>query len=234
MSFVWATVTHPGLVRPNNQDTAHPEASGRSDGPVVLMVADGMGGHVAGEVASRVAVDAALERTGSTVERLSAGNEAVLANARENPELAGMGTTMTLVELKDGNVAEFAHVGDSRAYLSREGELRQLTTDHTVVAEYVASGALSPEEAAVHPQRSALTRAVGLGDELEVDSFQERLEPGDRLLLCSDGVNAMITDDDIGQALGAGSAEEAAWDLVERANRAGGYDNITVVVVDVL
>jgi protein phosphatase len=141
---------------------------------------------------------------------------------------------MTLFELGEDAVAHFAHVGDSRAYLLRGGTLTQLTEDHTVVNMYLRTGAIAPEEAATHPQRSLITRAVGLTPDLDVDTGNLALEPGDRLLLCSDGVNGMIDDDVIADALSVETAEEAAWLLVERANLAGGHDNITALVVDVV
>lgn len=233
MNYQWAAATHQGRVRTHNEDAVYPPTSGRGEGPVLLMVADGMGGHVAGDVASRVAVEAATESEGTPTERVEAANRAILDEVQRRPELAGMGTTLTLVELDTDGLARFAHVGDSRAYLLREGRLRQLTTDHTVVNEYVQAGKISAEEAATHPQRSMLTRALGLVPVVQVDAFEEPLRPGDRLLLCSDGVSSMIDDDDIAHALQRRVPEEAAWDLVERANRAGGLDNATALVVDV-
>ncbi|MEX0757778.1 MAG: SpoIIE family protein phosphatase, partial [Acidimicrobiia bacterium] len=159
----------------------------------------------------------------------------ILDEVERRPELRGMGTTMTLFELgtEDG-LAQFAHVGDSRAYLWRAGELTQLTEDHTVVNMYLRTGAISPDEVANHPQRSLITRAVGLTPDLDVDTGNMTLEPGDRLLLCSDGVNSMIDDTQVAEALTAETAEEAVWLLVEKANLAGGHDNITALVVDVV
>lgn len=234
MRYQWASATHTGLVRSNNEDSLYPTTSGSSDDKVLLIVADGMGGHVAGEVASRIAVDTAVDIVGPPGRKVMGANHAILLEVAENQELAGMGTTMTALELGEDRVGRFAHVGDSRAYLWRDGELRQLTTDHTVAAEYVAAGKLSPEEAVNHPQRNMITRALGLTQNLIVDEFEEPLRPGDRFLLCSDGVNAMLTDEEIADQLAADSAEEAAWGLVEAANRAGGHDNITAVVADVL
>ena len=233
MRCQWACATHTGLVRSNNEDAVFPDSSGSSEGPALLMVADGMGGHIAGEVASRIAVETARDIVGSPGRRVLGANNAILLEVSEHPDLAGMGTTMTLVELGADGMARFAHVGDSRAYLLREGSLRQLTEDHTVAAEYVAAGRLSPEEAMNHPQRNMITRALGLTQNLLVDEFEEPLMPGDRYLLCSDGVNAMINDREIAERLAADSAEEAAWGLVEAANAAGGHDNITVLVIDV-
>lgn len=233
MNYQWAAATHRGRVRAHNEDAVYPESAGRGAGPAVLMVADGMGGHVAGDIASRTAITVAAETDGTPAERVEAANRAILDEVAHRPELAGMGTTLTLVELGADGVARFAHVGDSRAYLLRDGRLRQLSTDHTVVAEYVQAGKLTAEEAATHPQRSMLTRALGLVPVLEVDTFEEPLQPGDRLLLCSDGVSSMIDDEQIADALRATTPEEAAWELVERANQAGGLDNITALIADV-
>jgi protein phosphatase len=193
-----------------------------------------MGGAVAGEVASSMAVDAARSSDRDIADRVRDANRAILDEVERRPELRGMGTTMTLFELGEDAVAHFAHVGDSRAYLLRGGTLTQLTEDHTVVNMYLRTGAIAPEEAATHPQRSLITRAVGLTPDLDVDTGNLALEPGDRLLLCSDGVNGMIDDDVIADALSVETAEEAAWLLVERANLAGGHDNITALVVDVV
>ena len=233
MKFQWASATHTGLVRSNNQDSLHPTSAGSSEESTLLMVADGMGGHVAGEVASRIAVDTAKEIVGTPGMRVVGANNAILLEVADNQELAGMGTTLTLVEMGDDGVGRFAHVGDSRAYRFRNGVLEQLTDDHTVVAEYIAAGKIRPEDAATHPQRNMITRALGLTQNLVVDEFEEPLEDGDRFLLCSDGVNSMLDTDQIARLLASGTAEEAAWSLVEAANAAGGHDNISVLVVDV-
>lgn len=233
MRYQWACATHTGLVRSNNEDALYPDTSGSTEGTALLMVADGMGGHIAGEVASRIAVETARDIVGNPGRRVLGANNAILLEVAQHPDLAGMGTTMTLVEMGEDGVGQFAHVGDSRAYLLRDGILRQLTEDHTVAAEYVAAGRLSPEEAMTHPQRNMITRALGLTQNLLVDEFEEPLMPGDRYLLCSDGVNSMLTDEEIADQLAADTPEEAAWALVEAANAAGGHDNITVLVIDV-
>lgn len=233
MRYQWASATHTGLVRSNNEDALFPDTSGSTEGTALLMVADGMGGHIAGEVASRIAVETARDIVGNPGRRVLGANNAILLEVASHPDLAGMGTTMTLVEMGEDGVGQFAHVGDSRAYLLRDGILRQLTEDHTVAAEYVAAGRLSPEEAMTHPQRNMITRALGLTQNLLVDEFEEPLIPGDRYLLCSDGVNSMLTDEEIADQLAADTPEEAAWALVEAANAAGGHDNITVLVIDV-
>ena len=232
MTLIWATGTHQGRVRDNNQDSVYPASDGRTDGILLIGVADGMGGHVAGEVASRTALEAAVAMTEvSPAERILVGNTAVVAATEESPKLRGMGTTVTLAEVHPDGRVIIGHVGDSRAYLLHDGGLRRVTTDHTVVAEFVASGKITEEAAAVHPQRSILTRAVGVTRDLTVDEVLERLMPGDRLLLCSDGLTAMVSDESIRRSLTEHSLEEAVWDLIEQANHAGGHDNITVAIV---
>lgn len=235
MKYTYATGTHQGRVRDTNQDTVHPDSGGSSDGQLLIAVADGMGGHSGGEVASRDAMDAAIHLAGDEPgvdERILAANEAVLSHARADWNLAGMGTTMTLAALAADGVLQIGHVGDSRAYLLRGGILTQITEDHTFVAEQVRAGRLDPEAARTHPRRSMLTRAVGLATEITVDVIEERLQPGDRLLLCSDGLSGMVIDASIRDLLGAGTPEEAVWALIEAANQAGGHDNISVAIVE--
>ncbi len=234
MNVIWAVASHKGRIRTNNEDSAYPRTSGRSGDPVVLMVADGMGGHVAGEVASRLAVEAAAEEVTGAEGRIHSANRAILEAVEEKPSLAGMGTTLTLVEFDPPQFLHFAHIGDSRAYLLRAGELGRLTTDHTVMEEYLKAGSITPEEVANHPQRSMLTRALGLTPDIDVDTFDLAGVAGDRILLCSDGVSSMLGDDQIERHLKAATAEEAAWALVEEANRAGGHDNITALVFDLV
>jgi serine/threonine protein phosphatase PrpC len=234
MKYVWGSATHQGMVRQNNEDALYPDRSGESDGPAVLMVADGMGGHIAGEVASRLAINAAASSNLDPGDRVAAANRAIREEVARQPDLQGMGTTLTLVELTAGGIGRFGHVGDSRAYLLRHGELKQLTEDHTVAAEYVALGQISAEEANDHPQSHMLTRCLGLTRFVNVDEFDLELEAGDRLLLCSDGLNSMVASDGILESLAGGTAEEAAWKLVEVANKAGGHDNTSVIVIDVL
>lgn len=234
MRYLWGAATHKGMVRQNNEDSLYPETSGESNGPATLVVADGMGGHVAGEVASRLAVNAAASNMLLPSDRVAAGNRAIREEVAREPDLEGMGTTMTLVSLGEDGSATFAHVGDSRAYLYRAGELRQLTEDHTIAAEYVAQGEISAEEAASHPQRHILTRTLGLSRFVNIDEIQIALEPEDRILLCSDGLNEMVSDDAIAAAMDGGTVDDVAWKLIEMANEAGGVDNITVIVVDAL
>jgi protein phosphatase len=237
MNYSWASATHIGHVRETNEDTVFPHEDGSGPGPVVIAVADGMGGAAAGEIASGLAVAAATAAPPSDQDlskRITAGNQAVLDAVERDQGLVGMGTTLTMVVLDAEGVAHFGHVGDSRAYLLRGESLRQLTHDHTYVMELVAKGQISPDDAETHPRRHLLTRVIGM-DHVTVDSFDEPLEPGDRLMLCSDGLTGMVDDASIATLLReAASPAEAAWALVEAANAGGGVDNTTVAVVDVL
>lgn len=234
MTFTWATGSHRGRIRTNNEDSVFPAAGGKSDGPLVVAVADGMGGHVGGEVASRLAIEAIAAETDTPIGgRVATANHMILEEVQAKPDLRGMGTTLTVAELTGAGRLTIAHVGDSRAYLLRSGILEQMTSDHTVVAEYVRTGSIRPEDAATHPQRSMLTRALGLYPDLDVDIIETRTRRGDRLMVCSDGLTSMLDHQRIAEVLGMGSPEEAVWTLIEAANQAGGHDNITVAVVDV-
>ena len=231
-----------GRIRPGNEDAL------LADGETGLFaVADGMGGHAAGEVASRVAIEAlrsaariAPVETGpsaSTSARkwlassVEAANRAVYEAARADPRLGGMGTTLTALYIRPP-IACYAHVGDSRMYRLRGGRLQQITRDHTWVQEQVDAGLLSPAQAAVHPQRSVLTRAVGISDAVAVDSADLDVGPGDLFLLASDGLTGMLPDDQIAAVLMNGtSLDGIADDLIREANARGGVDNITVVLV---
>jgi serine/threonine protein phosphatase PrpC len=235
VKFLWSTATHQGRVRDNNEDSIHPLSAGKTEQPLLVVVADGMGGHVGGEVASALAIGHATGDADATPEeRVVAANAAIMAAVLDDPHLAGMGTTITLAQLQPDGVVTVAHVGDSRAYVLRDDGLRRITTDHSVVEMYLAAGTITPEEAKRHPQRGMLTRALGLGDEVEVDIHEERLEIGDRFMVCSDGLSSMIDEDVMAEILTEGTPEEAVWSLVDAANSAGGFDNISVIVVDFL
>lgn len=235
MRYVWATASHQGRVRGRNEDAVYPEASGASDSAILVGVADGMGGAIAGNVASSTALEAATKNDAESevtvVERIVAGNDELLGEIARNPELRGMGTTLTLGLFNPNGTLEVGHVGDSRAYLIRSGELKLLTTDHTVVAELVAMGHLDPADAERHPQRHLLTRALGLGPVL-VDYETIDLADGDRVLFCSDGLTSMLSDERIVEVATGEEVEPAVWALVEAANTAGGVDNISVAIVD--
>jgi PPM family protein phosphatase len=207
----------------------------------LFVVADGMGGHVAGDVASSTAVGVISEESRSAemgdpdslIAILRRANSVIFQKARSDPSLRGMGTTCTLLTIQDSH-AHLAHVGDSRAYLLRAGELSQLTEDHTLVGRMVEEGRLSAEEARYHPQRNIITRVLGVDSDVEVDVLSLDLVPDDRLLLCSDGLTAMLDADAIKQTLQSERDAQAAADrLVELANEAGGEDNVTVLVIHV-
>ena len=229
--------TDVGRVRTNNQDQLLVT-------PELFAVADGMGGHAAGEVASLTAVEAlraAYGRTGGTEGLLAAAHQAnrsVWEQAQGDPDLHGMGTTLVAVALvnEDGeNRLAIVNVGDSRVYLLRQGELEQLTTDHSLVQELVDDGQLSEVEATVHPQRHVLTRALGVDSEVNVDLLQLLPMKDDRLLLCSDGLPRELSDAQVASILRRlADPKEAAAELVAAANDRGGNDNVTVVVVDVV
>lgn len=235
MTLTWASVTHVGRVRDHNEDSVWPRpGSGEAVDRLVAAVADGMGGHAAGEIASRTAIEAATSVGGAASMRVHAANMAVIDTAARQPRLAGMGTTLTLAVIEADGTADIAHVGDSRAYLYTEERLQQITSDHSYVAEMIEAGRLTAEEAEVHPYRSVVTRAIGLDASVDTDTYEVTLVTGDRLLLCSDGVTSMLDDSTIAEILDAHpEPEPAAKALVEAANLAGGADNITAVVVDV-
>ena len=221
--------TDIGRVREHNEDGYLAEAP-------VFAVADGMGGHRGGEVASRVALerlDEAHRRGGIPLpEAVREANRAVLDRAEGDDELSGMGTTITAL-LSRGDGIELAHVGDSRAYLLRGGELQQLTEDHTLVHRMVLEGKLTEDEARIHPHRSILTRALGVEPNVEVDGASLDIRPGDRVLLCSDGLTSMVDDEVIVELLGSTpDPRQASLALVDAANAAGGNDNITALVLD--
>ena len=222
--------TDTGRQRRDNEDSAYAR-------PPVFVVADGMGGAQAGEVASRMAVEtfqSELPVEGSPEERLvgcaRAANHSIYEVSRRQPELAGMGTTLTAVYVGDHELS-IAHVGDSRAYLFRDAELQRLTQDHSLVGELMRRGKLTEEQAAEHPQRSIITRALGIDPEVEIDTWTYRARAGDVILLCSDGLTSMIGERQIATALRQQSDLDRAGErLIAEANEAGGRDNITVVL----
>ncbi len=226
---IWKTDT--GRQRRDNEDNAFVRAP-------LFVVADGMGGAQAGEVASQLAVEEfqePLPDEGSAEERLidriRAANRRIYDLSRTEHEHAGMGTTLTAVYLDDDDRLAVAHVGDSRAYIFRDGELSGLTQDHSLVAELVRQGKLTEEQAAEHPQRSIITRALGIEGDVEVDTWSYSMRAGDVVLLCSDGLTSMIGEQQIvGILRSETSLDRAADQLIGAANDAGGRDNITVVL----
>ncbi|HEY5091760.1 MAG TPA: PP2C family serine/threonine-protein phosphatase [Acidimicrobiales bacterium] len=232
----FAEATDTGLVRQSNQDAVYVDDS-------LAIVADGMGGHAAGEVASEMTIE--LLRSGfagdQSVEGLynaiNAANISVLNDARENPNHFGMGTTVIAIGLTvDGEGVTsptLCHVGDSRAYQLRDGALRLLTDDHSVAEEWVRMGRLTPEEAAVHPRRHQLTRGVGVEDTIAVDVMSVHALRGDRLLLCSDGLSNELDSDTLARLASAPfTLEESVTQLIEAAKEAGGHDNISAVLLE--
>jgi protein phosphatase len=227
--------THVGRVRSANEDAFHV-------GDSVFAVADGMGGHLAGEVASETALQPVMQLDGRVFadeeEALTAlrqavvdANTHVVTKAAGDPRYSGMGTTLTAVMI-EGLRIHLAHVGDSRAYLLRGDKFSQITDDHTLVQRLVDEGRLTPEQAASHPQRSIITRAIGVEEQLEVDSLSLEARPNDLLLLCSDGLTGPVSDDEIRTILGsATSLDEAATSLVDAALERGAPDNVTVVLI---
>lgn len=238
VSIHYAARSDVGLTRENNQDSGYA-------GPQLLVVADGMGGAAAGDVASSVAVAHLVPLDGdehSSDELLDLLRRAVsdahgdlLNYARERPANAGLGTTVIAL-LRTGATAAMVHIGDSRAYLMRDGEMHQVTHDHTFVQHLVDTGQLTSEEAENHPQRSVLLRVLGdSGAEVELDESVRELRDGDRWLLCSDGLSSYVSAETIADVLAeAADPGQCADDLVQLALRAGGQDNITVIVADVV
>lgn len=224
--------TDIGCLRDHNEDSL-------IVAPPLFAVADGMGGHAAGEVASEIAVDVLAERApqhpdGEQLGRaVEDANRAVMQAAREGRGREGMGTTMTAAML-EGERLVIAQVGDSRAYLLHQGALQQLTRDHSLMADMIEAGQLTPEEARTHPNRSVITRALGSDEHLRPDIYEINVETGDRLLVCSDGLSTMLRDADIERTLcRVQDPQRCATQLVNEAIAAGGHDNVTVIVADV-
>jgi serine/threonine protein phosphatase PrpC len=250
MKITYKAVSDVGRKRKGNEDSlfVNPEQH-------LFVVADGMGGHAAGEVASKVAVDSINEfvcLTGGDEEitwpfgldenisydgnRLKTSiryaNRKVLEATKEKSEYEGMATTVAAV-LVDGDTGNIGHVGDSRVYLLRDGQITQLTSDHSWVNEQIQSGVISPDQARTHPLRNVVTRALGGKPDLLVDMQQHKAKAGDILLLCSDGLTTMIADDEIAKVVqeAKGDVDKAAQALVNSANAKGGEDNITVLLI---
>ncbi|MFD0360324.1 PP2C family protein-serine/threonine phosphatase [Nocardia sp. GCM10030253] len=230
----YAARSDRGLVRGNNEDSVYAGAR-------LLALADGMGGHAAGEVASQLMIAALAhldddEPGDDLLGKLDAatheGNAAIADHVEEEPELDGMGTTLTAI-LFAGKKLGLVHIGDSRAYLLRGGELTQITRDDTFVQSLVDEGRITPEQAHTHPQRSLIMRAL-TGNEIEPTLIMREARAGDRYLLCSDGLSDVVSDETIANTMREGTQDECADRLIELALRSGGPDNVTVVVADVI
>lgn len=233
-----AGLTDPGLVRDENQDCIH-----LSSELGLYIVLDGMGGHLGGATAARIGRDVMVDvigrgyGSGDPAELLIAACKAAGAEvhrlSRQNHELRGMGTTVVAILMPQPDVAILAHVGDSRAYLMRERRLQRLTNDHTVVAELVAEGKVSPEQAVDHPHASVLSRNLGGHAKTDVELSVVQLQIGDRIMMCSDGLNGYATQGAIEHVLGgAEDAKSASQDLVDLAKRGGGGDNVSTIVIE--
>ena len=229
----WGARSDVGLVRGHNEDSFLLRAP-------LFMVSDGMGGHAAGEVASSIAVETVGEQAPGTADDVLLGaavesaNMSVIEASEKGIGKPGMGCTATAV-LIEGNRMAVAHVGDSRAYVLRQGTLVRITHDHSYVEELVDSGQITADEARTHPSRSIITRALGSDPDMYADHFSLEVNDGDRVILCSDGLSSMISDAEIESlAVSSATPQQAADNLVAAALTAGGSDNVTVVVVDVL
>lgn len=235
--------TDIGLVRSTNQDTFRIEALGENQG--LALVCDGMGGVRGGDKASAIArraitnvIRAGCAQAGQEesihdllLRAVYEANQAIYLAAQQEPDYTGMGTTVVLAVVQP-DCAYIAHVGDSRLYQLRGDQFFQVTRDHSRVQEMLDEGSITPDEARVHPDRNVITRAVGVGRDVDVDLLTLPLEAGDKLLLCSDGLSSICADQEIARILYDYPAEEAVEQLVHLANAGGGYDNITVVIVE--
>lgn len=230
--FSWGVRTDVGRVRQINEDSVHAE-----DG--LFVVADGMGGHSGGEVASAVAIETVAAGGPPTdidelIEAVRSAHGAILERAADEPELYGMGTTLCAVARLDDDTLGLVNVGDSRIYLFADDHLQQVSEDHSLVGELYRAGHLSEDEAAVHPQRNIVTRALGIGDELLVDYWELPARAGDRFLLCSDGLVDEVSDNQIAAALRRlDDPAEVVDELVRMANESGSRDNVSVLIVRV-
>lgn len=236
--------TDIGMIRSTNQDTFRIEALNENLG--LALVCDGMGGVQGGDRASALARRTITNviRSGCSaalaegtihdllLQAVYEANRAIWLEAMAEPELHGMGTTVVAAVIT-ADTAFVAHVGDSRLYQLRDGQFFQVTKDHSRVQQLVDEGAITPEEARVHPDRNVITRAVGVACDVDVDLLDLPLQPGDKLLFCTDGLSGICEDSVIAEALYGLPAEEAAEHLIHLANMGGGYDNITVVIVEV-
>jgi len=243
--FEVGKATHPGHRRDHNEDSLGffvPEDPNQLAGRgAIYIVADGMGGHEAGAVASDRAWrkvideyyygDPSLGIRESLERAITIANEEIYRLATQNPTWSGMGSTIVAAVLRGENELYVANVGDSRAYLVHGDEIRQITKDHSWVQQQVDAGIVSPEEAKVHPRRSAITRCLGRRPDVEVDIFDEEFHPGDKLVLCSDGLCDVVRDEEIKKAVSEYKPQEAVERMVDMANHRGGPDNITAIAI---
>ncbi len=235
--------THIGKVRLNNEDSVFKENDKIGCLENIFIVADGMGGHNAGEVASKLSIEYLKEYLTSNnyeldteeilMDSIFSANQKIYAKAKTDLENKGMGTTLTVCTIKEDK-AYFGHVGDSRAYLFREDELIQLTNDHTYVSEMVKKGLMTKEQALVDPNRNMITRAVGIDQTVRVDTFSIEIKEDDLILLCSDGLSGLVSDEVIFEVVSSDDKLDVKCDnLIDKALENGGIDNISVVLINV-
>ncbi|MDD4494925.1 MAG: Stp1/IreP family PP2C-type Ser/Thr phosphatase [Eubacteriales bacterium] len=235
--------THKGLVRDINQDSFRIlELPDKNKSETVIILADGMGGHNAGEVASALAVDYAAQQaketnlfcgdcTSNIIRIMDGANSLVFDKSQEDITHVGMGTTMIITAISDDEMF-IGHIGDSRVYLLRNGEFSRVTTDHSLVEELVMSGAITRSEAENHPRKNVITKVLGCEPEISIDTYNRKLLKGDRVLICTDGLTNMVRESEITQILtDKDNPEEAIDILIDRANEYGGEDNVTAIAV---
>ncbi len=235
------SVTDIGKKRKLNQDFVYASDEPVGNLPNVYIVADGMGGHNAGDFASKCTVETMIREIKGCFEKnairilskaIMVANDRIRQKAREDERLYGMGTTVVAATCI-GKYLQVANVGDSRLYIINDEEIRQITRDHSLVEEMVRMGGIDRAAARNHPDKNIITRAIGARDTIEIDFFNEELQDGDIVLMCSDGLSNMLEDEEIGRILkDKGSLEERAEKLVEAANNNGGKDNIAVIIID--
>lgn len=238
------SITDIGMKRHVNQDYVFSSENAIGNFPNLFIVADGMGGHKAGDYASRVCVQTILESVKNSIlrtqigvleEAIGAANKRIFEDAASNSGLEGMGTTLVAAVVMDNNLLYVANVGDSRLYIVNEDEIRQITEDHSLVEEMVKTGELDRNEARFHPNKNVITRAVGTAKNVVADYFEVQLKPEDKILICSDGLSNMLDDREMQYIVNrySGDIEKAATELVKKANINGGKDNISIVLVQV-
>ena len=237
----YSVLTDIGRARSQNQDAVFATDEAVGSLPNLFVVADGMGGHKAGEYASNQAIALVKREVASDTESepvqiinqgITTANNSIYEEAAQDTTKSGMGTTMVVATIFDHHMC-VGNVGDSRLYVYREGQLQQITQDHSVVGEMVRKGEMPKEQAKNHPKRNLITRAVGAEKEIRVDFFDETLEDGDLVLMCTDGLTSMVEEKQIEEVLASAvSLQEKTDRLVELANDNGGRDNITIIIIE--
>lgn len=241
--------TNIGLLRKINEDAFYYQKQYKCGKPYLCIIADGMGGHNAGEVASRMAVNEINEFIEKNLNEQEYNNlkdyedlikkaflhanEKVYKKSMDSKECIGMGTTLTVILIIENNMI-IGHVGDSRVYIIRNESMERITSDHSYVAELIKNGTIKPEEASKHPQKNLITRAIGTGEKIDVDINVFGIKNGDNILMCTDGLSNMLDEDEILNIVKSDKKlEERCSELIDLANNKGGYDNITVIIVEI-